>query len=430
MFNENNKPLVKLFGYGLAGAFFFFTPINIGGKNSIPLDHIVTFIKSEFPAASAIFAFALIAAGAVYPFVTGEWKKDVASGVFSVLKMSGLIVAVAYFAHLGPEKLFEKDLLPFLYEKLVVPVGLIVPVGAIFLAFLVDYGLLEFIGVLAEPIMRPVWKTPGRSAVDALASFVGSYSIALLITDKVYAEGKYSAKEATIIATGFSTVSATFMIIVAKTVGLMEHWNFYFWTTLAITFGVTAVTVRIPPLSGKDDNAKPEPETQEKIPLIKRALRRGAEAAAESAPLSVTVRKNFIDGLKMATSILPSILSIGLIGLLLAKFTPVFDWLGYLFYPFVKLLGLPDVALVSKAAAVEIAEMFLPALLIKNAATISRYVIAVTSVSAVLFFSASIPTILSTRIPVKISELILIWLERTFLSLLFASVVAYFYFGQ
>ncbi len=139
----------------------------------------------------------------------------------------------------GPAWLFESDMVPFLYNKLVIPVGLIVPLGSVFLAFLVGYGLLEFIGVIMQPVMKPIWKTPGRSAIDAVASFVGSYSIGLLITNRVYKEGKYSAKEAAIIATGFSTVSATFMIIVAKTLGLMDMWNFYFWSTLIITFTVT-----------------------------------------------------------------------------------------------------------------------------------------------------------------------------------------------
>ena len=34
--------------------------------------------------------------------------------------------------------------------------------------------------------MKPIWKTPGRSAIDAIASFVGSYSLVLLITNRVY----------------------------------------------------------------------------------------------------------------------------------------------------------------------------------------------------------------------------------------------------
>ena len=51
---------------------------------------------------------------------------------------------------------------------LVVPVGLLVPIGAVFLALLVGYGLLEYVGVLVQPVMRPVWRTPGRSARSSI----------------------------------------------------------------------------------------------------------------------------------------------------------------------------------------------------------------------------------------------------------------------
>src|SRR5699024_7084183 len=113
---------------------------------------------------------------------------------------------------------------------------------------IVGYGLLEFVGVFLQPVMRPIWKTPGRSAVDAVASFVGSYALGLLITNRVFKEGKYTIKEATIIATGSSTVSVTFMVIIATTLDLMDIWNTYFWVTLIVTFAVTAITVRIWPL--------------------------------------------------------------------------------------------------------------------------------------------------------------------------------------
>ncbi len=427
--NEKIASSLKLFLYSLTGIFFFFVPIKIGDKNTIPLDHIVTFVRTAFPEFAKFFALAVIFGGAVYPIITKKWKTGASAKIFSALKILGFLTAVMYFTKTGGEKLFEKDLLPFLFEKLVVPVGLIVPIGSIFLAFLVDFGLLELVGTLMEKIMRPLWKTPGRSAVDALASFVGSYSIALLITDKVYVEGKYSDKEAVIIATGFSTVSATFMIIVAKTLEIIEYWNFYFWSALLVTFAVTAITVRIPPISLIKEAEASNKITEEKHKnVFLRALTNGINASRNSPALAVAIKKNFLDGILMTMNILPSILSIGLIGLLLAKFTPVFDLLGYAFYPVVKMLALPDATLVSKAAAVEIAEMFLPALLIKNSELISRYVIAVTSVSAILFFSASIPTILSTRIPVKISHLIIIWFERTILSLIFAAVLGYLYF--
>ena len=132
--------------------------------------------------------------------------------------------------------------------KVAVPVAVIVPLGSIFLTFIISYGLMEFIGVLMRPVMRPVWKLPGRATVDALTSFVGSFAIAMFLTNRIYKEGKYTEREASIILTGFSSVSASFMVIVAKTLGLMDRWNTFFWTTLVVTYLVTAITAWIYPI--------------------------------------------------------------------------------------------------------------------------------------------------------------------------------------
>lgn len=420
---------LKFIGLSAAGIFMFFIPIAIGKKTTIPLDHVVTFLRGSAPNIMPYYGLIVIILGALYPFYNKSWKKDTVTTFFSVAKVVGVFVAFMAVFQFGPAWLFEKDMVPFLYQKLVIPVGLIVPVGSVFLACLVGYGLLEFIGVLMQPIMRPIWKTPGRSAIDAVASFVGSYSIGLLITNRVYKEGKYSIKEAAIIATGFSTVSATFMIIVAKTLGLMDIWNFYFWSTLVITFTVTALTVRIYPLSKKpDENYFGKTIEDEALDgnIFANALKDGLKAAANSKSLGKNIVDNLTDGFKMAMGILPSILSIGLLGLILAKYTPVFDILGYIFYPFTAVLQIPDAMLVAKASSLEVAEMFLPALLVKEAVLMTKYVVGVVSVSAVLFFSASIPCILSTEIPLSVKDIVIIWIERTIFSLILAAAVGHF----
>ncbi|KFF58101.1 histidine transporter, partial [Cryobacterium sp. MLB-32] len=243
----------RLFVYSGIGAFMFFVPLTIGGTSTIMLDHIVTFLQSSIGPVLPYYALAIILAGAVYPFVTGSWKTSVVNTVFSLFKVVGLVVGVMMVFRVGPAWLFDPDMGPFLFDKLVIPVGLLVPIGAVFLALMVSYGLLEFIGVLVQRVMRPIWKTPGRSAIDAVASFVGSYSLGLLITNRAYKDGKYTARESAIIATGFSTVSATFMVIVAKTLDLMGQWTAYFWVTFLVTFLVTAITVRIWPLNSIPD---------------------------------------------------------------------------------------------------------------------------------------------------------------------------------
>ena len=102
--------------------------------------------------------------------------------------------------------------------------------------------------------------------VDAVASFLGSYSLGLLITDRMYKNGSYNGREASIVAAGFSTVSATFMVIVAKTLDIMEHWIAYFFIAFIITFIVTAITVRIPPISRIPEDYYPVSYTHLTLP--------------------------------------------------------------------------------------------------------------------------------------------------------------------
>jgi nucleoside recognition membrane protein YjiH len=427
--SRRSMHIFKLFLLSAIGIFMFFIPITLNEKSSIPLDHLVTYVKTSFSTVVPYYAIAIIFLGALYPFVTKTWNKDKVTTIFSIFKVLGLISSILILFEFGPAWLMAAGMGPFLFEKLVIPVGILVPIGAIFLALLVGYGLLEFLGVLLQPIMRPIWKTPGRSAIDAVASFVGSYSIGLLITNRVYKEGKYTVKEATIIATGFSTVSATFMIVVAKTLGLMDHWNAYFWSTLAITFVVTAITVRIWPLNKISEeyiDGKGVPEEEIKEKRLTHAWNSALEAVSKTPKLHKNIWINLKDGFVMTMSILPSIMSIGLLGLVIAEYTPIFDILGYIFYPFT--VFLPEPMLAAKAAAVEIAEMFLPALLVVNASMVTKYVIGVVSVSAILFFSALIPCILSTDIPVSIPKLLVIWLERTILTLIIATPIAYLLF--
>jgi len=387
---------------------------------------MVSWLRQTFPEGVQVYALSMIILGGVYPFIKGNWRSSKTQVVLSIFKMIGVIAALMSYFSFGPDVLFEQDMFPFLFGKLVVPVGLIVPIGAIFLAFLIGYDLLELIGVLLEPVMKPIFKTPGKSAIDAVASFVGSYSIGLLITNRVYKSGQYSGKEAAIIATGFSTVSATFMVIVAKTLGLMEIWNLFFWSTLLLTFIVTAITVRLRPLSCMDDRKKDDNKISNGQPRLKQAIKEGLHIASHSDPIGTSILKNLQEGFLMAMSILPSIMSVGLCGLLLAKYTPIFDWVGFLFYPFVWVAQLPDPMLVSKALATGLAEMFLPALIAAKSDAVTQFVVGQVSISSILFFSASIPCILSTEIPITIKQILVIWYQRTVLTLLLSTPIALF----
>ncbi|MCD8858252.1 YjiH family protein [Staphylococcus gallinarum] len=412
----------RFFVFSFIGILCFFVPIEIAGTSSIIVDHVHLAIRALFGGLMPYIALIMILAGAILPLIRKSYKNSFADFVIVVFKVLGAIIGVMYVFHFGPALLFKKDYGPFLFEQLMMPLSVLIPVGAIALSLLVSYGLLEFVGVFMEPVMRPIFKTPGKSAVDAVASFVGSYSLGLLITNRVYKEGLYNKREATIIATGFSTVSATFMIIVANTLGLMPHWNLYFWGTLVITFIVTAITAWLPPIVNESteyyNGQEGEPEVEIVGSRLKTAYAEALKKNAATPSLAKNVWDNLRDGLEMTIAILPSILSIGFLGLILANFTPVIDWLSYIFYPFIYIFPTPDQALLAKASAISIIEMFLPSLLVAKAALSTKFIVGVVSVSAIIFFSALVPCIMATEIKIPVWKLVVIWFLRVVLTLL------------
>lgn len=102
----------KFFVFSAVGAFMFFVPITVNDKSSIPLDHMVTWIREAVPDALPYIALAMLVAGAVYPFVSGTGNKSVVSRIFSVAKVIGMVVGFMLVFEAGPAWLFEDDMGP------------------------------------------------------------------------------------------------------------------------------------------------------------------------------------------------------------------------------------------------------------------------------------------------------------------------------
>ena len=420
----------KFIFYSLFGIFAFFTPLTLNGTRSIPLDHLITLLNQTVPQFGPLLALGIIVVGGVLPWFDRTYRRGPASLVISIFRTLGIPIGLMAFFRLGPGWLQDPGLLPFVWEKIVVAVTVIVVLGSLFLTFILGFGLLEFAGVIMKPVLRPLYKVPGTAAIDAVASFVGSFSVAIYLTNKLYRESVYTNKEACIIITGFSTVSATFMIIVAKTAGFMDIWDFYFFSTFIITFAVSALTVRMWPISRLEDSyfsGKGKEQNEKSGNLFLNALREGLTSASKAQSLPRSLWENLKGGTTMCFTLSPCIASIALIAIILVKKTSLFDIVGLIFAPLtylLSLIGLPEHRMVAKACTMVLGEMFVPNIIVASLPTASKYVVAVVSVSAILFFGGSIPCVLATDVKLPVWKILVIWFERTFLSILLAGIVA------
>jgi nucleoside recognition membrane protein YjiH len=286
-----------------------------------------------------------------------------------------------------------------------------------------------------EPLMRPIWKVPGRAAVNAIASFVSSSSVGVLITSKLYKRGVYTEKEAVLVATGFSAVSIGFAYMVIKTAGLQDHFIMVYFSSLVITLVVSAVIARIPPFSKKNNvYLDGREQTQQDIEqmrttdkkLLKTALDRAVKKAYTAPPLLSELKSSLKDGLEVMPKVITLLASIGTASLIIAENTPVFDWIGSLFIPLLNLLNVPNAVEIAPSFPVGIAEMFLPVLLIADKIDVldigARYVVTAVSIVQIIFFAETVVVMMASKLPLKLWELVVVFIERTFFAIIVASM--------
>ena len=308
--------------------------------------------------------------------------------------------------------------------------------AGLLLPLLLDFGLLEFIGALLTKFMRPVFNIPGRAAVDCITSWVGDGTLGVMLTCNQYESGYYSAREASVISTTFSAVSITFSIVVLSQVDLMQYFGLYYLCICLIGIVCAIILPRIPPLSMKKDdylvegNAMPEdlPEGFDSSAAY------GIHLAVQRVDGHRGIVQFFESGLKNACGmwfgVMPVVMCIGTFALVLANNTPIFDYLGLPFMPLLNLLQIPEAVDVSKTMIVGFTDMFTPSVIAAGCieSPMSRFIVAVVSVTQVIYLSEVGGLILGSKIPVNLLELFVIFLERTLVSLFIVAPIAHLIF--
>lgn len=308
--------------------------------------------------------------------------------------------------------------------------------AGLLLPLLLDFGLLEFIGALLTKFMRPLFNVPGRAAVDCITSWIGDGTLGVMLTCNQYEGGYYSAREASIISTTFSAVSITFSLVVLDQVGLVDYFGIYYLTICLVGIACALICTRIPPLRLKKDKYLVEghkmPET------IPEGFANSREYGMHLALQRVEAHKGFGEFISNGTKnmasmwfgVLPTVMCIGTVALIIANTTPIFEYMGVPFRPLLAILGVPDVNAAASTMIIGFVDMFTPSILISGAGAcaMTKFIVAVVSVTQVLYLSEIGGLILASKLPVGLIEMFIIFLERTLISLLIVCPVAHLIF--
>lgn len=364
----------------LLGIFLFLTPLTVGGKQTIVIGVLTDFMRAPlepFVLEIVVFVVVLGAIGSGY-FVLRkpDWRyaRPVlhaichSTPVWFFIRSIGAVAGLMVYFQVGPELVWGADTGRTVFMNIGVPVFFIFVAACFLLPLLTDYGFMEFVGAMLRRPFAFLFRLPGRSAIDATASFVSASSVGLLITINQYNRGYYTAREAAAVATNFSVVSVPFSLVVADVAGLSHMFFTWYLVVLAACLLCALITVRIPPLIWLPNQYNPTAGKQihEDFSDSESAFKTGVDQALGRAARAPSprqfVKNGWLSSLDVVFGVIGPAMAITTLATIIAVHTPVFDVISWPIYYVLEVVGLPEAQAAAPGFVVGFLDMFMPAL--------------------------------------------------------------------
>lgn len=415
----------------LFGVLIFLTPIPWDGQQTIGISLIQGRIKQLMGADGLHIVVGALVATSVFTLVGTLSKpawihrraalKDLfdVSPSWLVLRLLGATFGLMYLFQIGPALLISEEIGGAVFVGIGVNVLSVYIAASLLMPLLTDFGLMEFAGTLARPVFRTLFRLPGRSAIDALTSFVGASSIGLLITIRQYDSGNYTTREACAVATNFSVVSIPFCLVVVSVAGIEQLFLPWYGFVVLACLLAAFITPRLPPLSrkadtyaaGRENHSHTESTT---MPLLQEAWQ-GALVRAESAPgLKAFLVSGVSNMMFFMFSVMAAAMALATFAALVTFHTPLFTWLGTPFIGLLEFAQLPEASAAAPGLFSGYLDQYMPAIIasgIDSPAT--SFVLAGLSVCQLIFMSEAGVIMLRSSLPLSVADLALIFLLRT-----------------
>ncbi|MBP2258931.1 YjiH family protein [Virgibacillus alimentarius] len=440
----DKKGLLRFLIPSLFGVFIFLFPIYDGDTFNIPLGVVTEFVIDALSGALPAIITYVMLISTMFTVIAAIFKPKfiVHSPLFNSLfhvsifwtitRVLGTLFAFMTFHQFGWE-VFKSEVTGQVMFDLLTTLIVWFFVASFLMPYLINFGVMEFVGTMLRGVIKPLFTLPGRSAIDLLASWVGNVNVGVVLTREQYQAGFYTGREAAAIATCFSTVSLPFCLVIAGMLDI-DHMFPVLYLTICIAGVVSAVIIpRIPPLSRIPDTYYTENDYTESVPKGISKMKWGLIQAIERAKKAGSFKDQMKQGsevfLGIAFVLIPQVMAIGTVALIIAEFTPFFEIISKPMVLLLNILQIPEAVQAAPATIVGFIDMFIPAVLASGIeAEMTRFVVAALSLVQIIYLTEMGTLLIISKIPVGIGRLFLVFMERTFISLPIIALIAHMIF--
>ena len=429
--NNKIKHVFKLIFPSLLGILLFLIPVRYHGESDIVVGIIgnwVKYVTSSVLVPILIIITVCSATLALWhkikpiPYIC---KRETVNDLFStnvfwlVVRVIGAVITLLVYFRIGSKIIWEADTGGNMLSNLLPTCAIWYLLGGVLLPLLTDYGLSDLFSAFFKRTARLLFHLPGRAMIDCVSAWIGSNVCGIYQIISQYETGRYTAKESAIIISNFCIVSISFCSLIASMLGLGEMFGKFYLTLIIAGMICAVITPRLWPLCRFPEtyNADSGKQVNEDTPAGMSDLRWGYLQALKRSSTAPNFKEFWIKGLTntagLMLSTLPVIMAFGTVALIIANYTPVFDYLGIPLGMYLRLFQVPDAMSAGAAITVGFADQFIPVFIGSTVTPVyTRFIIGCISILQVVYATDVGALILTSRVPLRLWHIVVIFVER------------------
>lgn len=426
-----NSKLIDIFQlilYSSIGIFIFFIPIKLDGQVKTMLYHITYKVQLNLESFLVICTIVYITLNTTKELFIKKSKLGLKK-VYSYFRLFSVLIIISIFYGNNNNLLLSQSA-SFIVKEVILNLITLLPICAIFMPFIMEYGLLDIIEAYCGKFMKKTYKLSGKSILNIMIYLFTDCFCGYFMTNKLYKEGKLRQSEVCYIVLNFSISSLLIINYVCEELNL-KNYNILFLSIVILFIG-NIILCRIYPLNKKSKRYYVKTEYKETVyknDKIKTVIKNNIEKK-NNGSIFLYIRKNLVEVLDLLVILIPNIILI----IYFADFIINSEFITYIlkdiFYPISKLLKIKDYnQLNSFIINIFCNDIIGIDLVYNNINQVTKTLMGIIVATKGTSLSTSIIYSLSCGMPIDKKDFIICYFEKIVITIFIYFIIYYFCLG-
>ncbi len=422
---ENFFEVLKTIIYSTIGIIIFFIPITIDNQTMNILHHISYKLQSDYKSFLQVCTLTYIIIGTIRSVLSNH--KSNLEKIYSYFLIFSIFIVVSIF--------YDKysiisldDNISLILEETILNLITILPLCAIFITFIVDYGLLDIIEVYCHKLMKKLFNLSGKSVLNIIMYIFNGCFCGYFMTDILYKKGKIRQNEACMILLNFSVASISIINYVSEELGINKM-KFFILSMFILTF-LNIILSRIYPINKKKKSYYIKTSYKEsyiKSNKLSNAIKKHIENR-EDVNLFKSIIINFEKSINIIIKLIPNIVLITYLGNIIINNIDIVHSIKTIFYYVLEILNFSNIDEISTFLVNGIFNDIIAIdLLNKNIDYTSRVLIGTICILKCTNLTTNIVYLNTTDIPINKTDFLVSYILRVIAIILISYMIFYLY---